>query len=144
MSARMSLPQSLGGSATLTRSGEGVTIGSRPASVPPSATKSRTLSPSVGNAPLQSSPTEVRTAKAVVQTPEQKEWGYNFPATTIIWLMVVFVVVFLILWSSKMNFVTDLINGQRVINTGKVLLWTVVIGIIISVVLYAVMASLRK
>lgn len=145
MSARVALPQSLSGSATLTRSGEGVTFGSRSATVPPSQTAARTLSPQTTATMAPRTATVVSQGSApVVTTSQPQEWGYNIPVYTIFFLLVIFVAVWLILAASKMNFVTDLVNGERVLNNGKVLLWTVVIGIILSVLLLVIMSSIKN
>jgi len=60
-------------------------------------------------------------------------WGIKFNPLSLIWMTLVFIIVYMILLSTKMNMVTCLEEGQRVIHTGKLLTWTVIIGIVISV-----------
>lgn len=144
--------------ATLTRSGEGVTFAGDNAAPPaalPSAKSPGPNSPSPVNngVPLQTS-APIRTATSVPPTPvtvkvvtpgmSEKEWGFSFNPLNLLWFIIIFVVVWVILFSSRMHMVTDLINGERKINSGKLLLWTVIIGIVICILFGVGLAAWRS
>lgn len=137
MTERISLPGTLTGgsnqgSAVLTRSGEGITFsGNSPpirntASVPfsPAAARTVTTSPNF--------------TSQVSQTDETSSGkSYVFNTGTIIWLIIIPIIVWMILYSLKPHFVTDLSGDkERTINTSKLLLWTIVISIILLVLIY--------
>lgn len=144
MSARVSLPASLT-SATLSRSGEGVTFANQTASVPRSAIAARTLSPSaVQQQSVQRQPVMSAQQQAKPPVPGKFEAGYIFNPLNIVFLIVVFVTTLAILWLTKPNMVTDLENGKRVINTGKLILWTLIITIVIAVIGAILMSVLPR
>lgn len=123
MSQRITLPSSLSG-ATLTRSGEGVTFANRTASIPASTTAARTINPTGG----QAAPGPEFQKQEVAETSEN---GYKFDIYKVIWVIIIPIIVWIILFSWKPNFVIDLINGRRVLNTSKLLLWTIIISAVI-------------
>lgn len=67
------------------------------------------------------------------QSAQSTGYGYKFNPMLIIVLILIFVVVFIILYTTKTNLVTDLIDGERVLNNRKVCFWTVFISIIIAI-----------
>lgn len=75
---------------------------------------------------------------------EKKEWGIKFNPLNIVWLVLIFIIVIMVLYSSKPNMVTNLENGQRVISNNKLVFWTVLITIIIAVMAFAIMSVISK
>lgn len=68
---------------------------------------------------------------------EVKEgWAINFDATYVVIIILVPIIIWLILYSTKFNFCTDLVNGDRVINTSKLILWTLIISIVIWIIIW--------
>jgi len=135
MTSRVSLPSSLtgsqsSGSAILSRSGEGITFSGtggasqRTATVPLSSDAARTIN--IGGSGQES----------MSPIAQKSEDGYMFNVGTIIWLIIIPVIIWVILYTLKPHFVTDLVNGERSLNTSKLLLWTIVISIVILVFLY--------
>jgi len=140
MSGRVSLPANLTGSASLTRSGEGVTF-ANPASLPgmaPSPALSPVL-PTTTPSVVVGGPIPAQTATTVINVTDttQQKPGYRFNPLNIIWLILIFLAVFLILYMTKGNLVTDLVNGERVLNNGKLIFWAVLITLIIAVIGFA-------
>lgn len=58
-------------------------------------------------------------------------FGIDFNTNTLIFLVLVPVVVWILLFTLRPNFVTDLVNGERVINTSKLILWTLIISVLV-------------
>lgn len=153
MSDRVKMP------ATLTRSGEGVTFAgtgqplkttqSIPKPLGPSPLSQSPLSPGPAMVPVvatpivQVGPPVVAEVRVVTPGAPGQEWGVSFNPLNILILVIIFVVVWVILYTTKMHLVTDLVNGDRKINSGKLLMWTVIIGIIICV-LWAIGAAAWK
>lgn len=128
MSRRVTLP------ASLSRSGEGVTY----AQPPPSPLAARTIQVD----PLTPGTTSTTMGSVgMTETKSKDAFGFDFDTMTIIWLVLIPIVVWIILFTTKWNMVTDLVNGSRVINTTKLLLWTVVISTILLVCLYLVFVA---
>jgi heme/copper-type cytochrome/quinol oxidase subunit 2 len=75
---------------------------------------------------------------------EKKVWGYKFRAMYVIGGIIVFIAVWILLFTGKFNFVTDLADDQRVINTRKLLIWTIIIGAIIDIFLFAGIAMYKR
>jgi hypothetical protein len=68
---------------------------------------------------------------------EVKEgWAINFDATYVVIIILVPIIIWLILYSTKFNFCTDLINGDRVINTSKLILWTLIVSIVVWIIIW--------
>lgn len=158
MAGRVSLPNNLTG-AVLNPSGEGVSVGgslnASPASVPgfimpptPNASPAE-LKPSV---PLMPQPALTPqsamsfqppitnnsqilpgTTPSVITEAKAQKPGYSFNPLNIIWLILIFIAVFLILYTTKLNMVTDLVNGERIINGNKLIFWSILISLIIAV-----------
>ena len=145
MSARTSLPARLTpsgqvSSPTLSRSGQGVTFRStsnvtqQPAGTRIVTPQAQVSTPAVEVAPV-----------ADISTPTKSgECKFIISPMLIIVLILIFIVVFVILYITKSNLVTDLINGERVINAGKLVFWTILISIIISIVVIIGMCFIRK
>ena len=133
MTSRIVLPSALSG-ATLTRSGEGVSLSNRTASVPASTAGARTLNPS--RMSMTSGVTE-----AGQMTSVDNSEGYSFDMKSLIWVVLVPVVVWILLYSAKFNMVTDLEDGKRVINTKKLVMWTIIISVVILVLLWLVLVA---
>ena len=76
--------------------------------------------------------------------PPKKGWGYIFSPLNIIFLILVFIIVFITLYSSKLNLVTNLEDGVRVLNNKKLILWSVVITIIVAIVAFIIMSAVAK
>ncbi len=150
MSLRTTLPPSLstsGISPTPTRVGSGITyqtpspaVQQQPAAVnvTPMAARSSPMQPAVEIA----APMYVGSTTGATGLPVMR--GFCLNPMMIIVLMLIFIVVFIILLSTKSNMVTDLVNGERVINNGKLIFWTVFISIIISVVALVIAAIWRR
>jgi len=64
-----------------------------------------------------------------------RSWGY---ASMYLWFIVAPIVVWIILFTVKPNFVTDSINGVITLNSQKHLLWTLIFSIIAWILVYAV------
>jgi len=77
-------------------------------------------------------------------TREKKEWGFHFNPLNIVWLVLIFIIVLVILYTSKPNMVTNLENGIRVLNNNKLVLWTVIITIVIAVMAFAIMSMVSR
>ena len=76
--------------------------------------------------------------------PPKKGWGYIFSPLNIIFLILVFIIVFITLYGSRLNLVTDLDNGERVLNNRKLILWSVVITVVIAVLGFIIMSAIAK
>lgn len=74
----------------------------------------------------------------------KRGWGYIFRPLNIIFLILVFIIVFITLYASKLNMTTDLQDGERVLNNRKLILWSVVITIVIAIVGFIVMSTVAK
>lgn len=83
-------------------------------------------------------------AETSAGAPAKKEWGISFNPLNIIWLILIFIIVIIILYSTKPNMVTDLVNGERLINNNKLVLWTVIITIIIAVMAFVIMSMVSR
>lgn len=168
MAARVALPNNLTGS-TLTPSSEGISgvvippVASRPVTATPASTpisaspaaQPALLRPSV---PMAAAPIkEVKiesvpnVASPQVELPHPTEVpktkrtpGYAFNPLNIIWLILIFLAVFLILYTTKINAVTDLVNGDRVLNSRKLIFWSVLVTLIIGVLGYVIMSMWKK
>lgn len=88
-------------------------------------------------------PVEMDIVASADEVPK-KGWGYIFSPLNIIFLILVFIIVFITLYSSKLNMVTNLENGERVLNNKKLILWSVVVTIIISLLGFIVMSAVAK
>lgn len=86
--------------------------------------------------PLIATAIPQKTQSPHAEVVEKKAQGYKFNLMNVVWLVVIFIAVFLILYASKINVVTDLENGERVINNKKLIFWSVLISIIIGVLGY--------
>lgn len=75
---------------------------------------------------------------------EKKEWGYSFNPLNIVWLILIFIIVIIILYTTRPNMVTDLVNGERIINNNKLVLWTVIITIVIAVMAFVIMSLISR
>lgn len=157
MAGRVSLPNSLTGS-TLSPSVEGVAInGNR---TPPSSGISGTIIPPIIAQPPISAPLMGQPATMPPQilteshVPSESEFapveikkdkpGYSFNPLNIIWLILIFIAVFLILYTTKVNMVTDLVNGERLLNSRKLIFWSVLISLLIGVLGYVIMAFWKR
>lgn len=150
MSSRVSLPASLTG-ASLSRSGEGVTFA-------PPQTTTASLPGVTMPAPVQTQPAmtiqaplpsatvipQPAVASPVVESKAAETPGYRFNPLNIIWLILIFMAVFLILYTTKTNMVTDLVDGDRVLNNGKLIFWSILISLIIAVLGYVIMRMLAR
>lgn len=153
MSQRVSLPPTLSASPTLQKSTEGVTVLNRP-SLPASASATATPKNSPTVVGSVSTPAKMEMPAATLATtlpastiavspeqpvPKKQSWGWDFNVYTILIVIAVPVIVWLILVSTKWNFVTDLHDDDdRCVNHKKLFLWTVVISIIIYVLIYLI------
>lgn len=88
-------------------------------------------------------PTPVEMDIATTEPPK-KGWGYVFSPLNIIFLILVFIIVFITLYCSKLNLVTNLEDGHRVMNNKKLILWSVVITIIVAIVGFFTMSAVAK
>lgn len=93
--------------------------------------------------PSESSPIRSRSARLsrdeYVEPVEESSgwlWGIKFDATTIIWIVIIPIAIWIVLFSWKPNFVTDAVNGDRIINTSKLVIWTLILSIVVYAVLY--------
>ncbi len=168
MSARVALPNNLTGS-TLTPSSEGISgvvippVASRPATATPASTPISAspvalpalLRPSVPAAvapvkevKIESSPKastpQVEQPHHVEEAKPKRTPGYAFNPLNIIWLILIFLAVFLILYTTKINAVTDLVNGDRVLNSRKLIFWSVLVTLIIGILGYVIMSMWKK
>jgi hypothetical protein len=64
-----------------------------------------------------------------------KGWGY---ASMYLWFIVAPIVIWIILFTVKPNFVTDNINGVVTINNQKLLLWTLIFSIVAWIIVYSI------
>lgn len=162
MASRTSLPNSLT-SPVLQKSAEGVSF-----RVPPSG--SRSDNASIRSAPLQSSAgrtqptlfmpgsasaTQVTPQSAGIpapgnsnvdaagNAPRNSTGGYGFTLMTIFVIVLIYMIVCAVLYMSNLNMVTDLVNGERVINKSKLTLWTFIIGSVLALLLIAAYRSFR-
>jgi heme/copper-type cytochrome/quinol oxidase subunit 2 len=73
-------------------------------------------------------------------TPAKKEsWGWDFNVYTVLIIIAVPIIVWLILVSTRWNFVTDLQDDdERCVSHKKLILWTIVISIILYVLIYLI------
>jgi len=98
--------------------------------------------------PVQQPAVEVAQPMSPGQAPvaraKSDEWGFTINPMMVIILIMIFVVVFIILFVTKSNMVTDLVNGDRVLNNSKLVFWTVVISIVLSIVALIVSAAIRR
>jgi hypothetical protein len=74
----------------------------------------------------------------------KRGWGYIFRPLNIIFLILVFIIVFITLYASKLNMTSDLQDGERVMNNRKLILWSVVITIVIAILGFIVMSAVAK
>tara|TARA_R110002072_G_scaffold45565_4_gene126795 strand:- start:103550 stop:104050 length:501 start_codon:yes stop_codon:yes gene_type:complete len=159
MSGRNSLPTTLR-SPILQRSGEGVTFRvadaenstTQPA---PASPRARAQSSGMTYQPQQamnsprsgtsfSQPDEssnVKVYEVQVQEVSHKSTpktigGYQFNLMAVVLLAVFFLVMYLFLYYSKLNMVTDLVNGERVLNHRKIVWWCVIFTAILAILLY--------
>jgi len=65
---------------------------------------------------------------------KRRGWGY---ASMWIWFILVPVVIWIILFSVRPNFVTDTVNGTAVINQQKLLLWSLIGSVAGWIIVYA-------
>lgn len=79
-----------------------------------------------------------------VSETAKKSWGYKFKAIYLIVAVIVFIAVWILLFTGKFNFVTDLTEGQRLINTRKLLIFTIIIGAAINVCIFAGVGMYRR
>ncbi len=63
-----------------------------------------------------------------------RTWGY---ASLWLWIIVAPVVLYIILFSVRPNFVVDMVNGTAVINQQKMLLWTLIFSIGAWILIYS-------
>ncbi len=166
MSARVNLPSSVSG-ATLGRSGEGVTVsGLSPQSPNVGFSRPPTVNSPVSPIPMQQFQTSVAVPSPVSvnqaspppmmmdmgengemmgeEAGEKPAWGYKFKAMSVIGAILIFIIVWVLLFTGKFNIVTDLTNDQRVINTRKLLIWTIIIGAIINIVVFGGIFMYRR
>ena len=102
------------------------------------------VSPEASEPPLSvTNPTPMMTPTPVMTKEPMSAWGINFNFQTLIWFIIIPLAVWCILFAWKPDFVTDLVNGDREINNGKLLLWVVVISVILWVLLYFLLTSSR-
>ena len=148
MSSRVSLPRSLGASSTLSPSGEGVSIPPQTASQPISPTAARTIvggrepskTPSLAPAPLAA-----QQQSAPITPASQGVMGYIFNPMYIIWIVLIFIIVWLILYSWLPSCIMEKKeNGERVLDTSRVILFTVIISVIIVLALWVGMRYRRN
>jgi hypothetical protein len=165
MTSRVGLPTSLTGGATLSRSGEGVTFANQASSIQnpqpisaasPLATKNivttqmtaQEAAPISKLSPSIMSPSSVMpgSPRSFGPTPkaEKKEWGYMFNPLNLIWLILIFIIVWIILFTTQPNLVTCLKDGERVVDNGRLVLWTVVISIVIAVLLFVAVSLFKS
>lgn len=157
MSSRVLLPGDLisgmvdspriGQSPILARSGEGVTF------VTPTPVVNQTIAPQVvqnGQLPPTMASMNLPPVETVSVAPPESQkkvcaydLGFSFNPMMIIVLVFIFLVVFILLYVSKVNMVTDLINGERVINNSKLLFWTTLISIVLAVVALVIMVIVK-
>jgi magnesium-transporting ATPase (P-type) len=74
----------------------------------------------------------------------KRGWGYVFRPLNIIFLILVFIIVFITLYASKMNMVTNLEVGERVINNRKLILWSIIITIVVAIAGFIIMSAVAK
>lgn len=144
MSYRTSLPAQLTPSGrvtspTLSRSGQGVTF-RESSNVTQQPAGSRIVTPS---AQVSSPAVEVASVAKTESMPKSGECRFSISPMLITVLILIFVAVFVILYMTRSNLVTDLINGERIINGGKLVFWTILISIVISVVVILGVVFLR-
>jgi|SRR5579885_262020 len=66
----------------------------------------------------------------------EEGWGFNFDMTSLLAIIIVPIIVWIILYTIKFNFTCDIVNQERVINTSKLILWTIIISIIIWLIIW--------
>lgn len=93
-------------------------------------------------APIVASPQPV--IQQMATEKKENEWGITINPLMVIFLILIFVVVFIILYVTKTNMVTDLVNGERVLNNSKLVFWTVLISITLAVVAFIVSAVFKR
>lgn len=149
MSLRTDLPPSLssaGVGPTPTRVGSGISY-RQPSPAVQQTLGARAATAAAVQTPFQpavevSGPLSPGVTMGIAEKPST--WGFCLNPMMIIVLMLIFIVVFIILLATKSNMVTDLVNGDRVINNGKLIFWTVLISIIISVLALVIAAIWRR
>lgn len=149
MSSRTSLPASPS-SPILQKSSEGVSFrspvsGQREVSMP-SENRTPVMNSEPSRDPLspmmrgQPAP---EVDKAQVGYENGVTQGYNMVLIGIVMIIFVFLAIYLVLYLSHLNMVTDLVNGERVLNHRKCVFWTAVLGTALVLALYAGYRSLR-
>lgn len=62
-------------------------------------------------------------------------WGMG---SMYLWFIVAPIVIWILLFTIKPNFVTDTVNGVTQINNQKLLLWTLVFSVVAWIIIYAI------
>lgn len=150
MTSRTSLPNSLT-SPILQRSSEGVSFRTPGSGQRVSPDLNVPRSPAMMNSSSSSSPYMIRDPvrdslmrqqSAAMEAEEKSCSGVgggsiNMVIASVVIISFVYIAVFVILYLSSLNMVTDLVDGERVLNTRKVTLWTFIIGTALLLALYA-------
>jgi hypothetical protein len=89
-------------------------------------------------------PTPVEVDIVQSEVAPKRGWGYVFRPLNIIFLILVFIIVFITLYASKMNMVTNLEVGERVINNRKLILWSIIITIVVAIAGFIIMSAVAK
>lgn len=146
MSLRADLPPTLaaaGVGPTPSRVGAGITF-RQPSPAVQQSLGARTATLNVASPPAQPAVEVAPMMSPGASTHTDSMRGFCLNPMMIIVLMLIFIVVFIILLATKSNMVTDLVSGERVINNGKLIFWTVLISIVISVVALVIAAIWRR
>lgn len=67
----------------------------------------------------------------------------NMMMGAIVLVVFIYLAIYVVLYLSNFNMVTDLVNGERVLNTRKVLLWTFILGTALALILYTAWRALK-
>lgn len=67
----------------------------------------------------------------------------NMTMGAIVLVVFIYLAIYVVLYLSNFNMVTDLVNGERVLNTRKVLLWTFILGTALALVLYSAWRAMQ-
>lgn len=67
---------------------------------------------------------------------EKSGWGFDLSPTVTIWLVLIPLIVWLFLFTWRPSFVSDQVNGQKTINTARLIFYTMLITIFIYVAMY--------
>jgi hypothetical protein len=105
------------------------------ASLPPTPTSSpnTTSLPFVTPTEMASQQSLTRPSPMVSEAP--KAGGYNFTVIAIVILSVFFLILYVMLYYGKLNMVTDLVGGERVVNHRKIVWWCVILTAIFAIIL---------